>query len=164
MKLSDGLFLKCAREVARGYPEIRYQEQIVDAACMRLVTDPSTFDILLLRIFTAISSPTSAPDWSADSAWCPGANYGDKGAIFEAVHGTAPDIAGKGLANPIAAILSGAMLLDYLSRPAAAKKIRAATGAVLRSGRVLTRDLGGKASTKEMTAAVIRAFSKSRDV
>ncbi|MFZ0657387.1 MAG: isocitrate/isopropylmalate dehydrogenase family protein [Candidatus Binataceae bacterium] len=158
MKLSDGLFLKCARAVARGYPEIRYQEQIVDAACMRLVTAPSAFDILLLEnLYGDIVSDLCA-GLVGGLGLVPGANYGDKGAIFEAVHGTAPDIAGQGLANPIAAILSGAMLLDYLSRPAAAKKIRAATGAVLRSGRVLTRDLGGKASTEEMTASVIRAI------
>lgn len=163
MKLSDGLFLKCARAVARGYPEIRYQEQIVDAACMRLVTDPSSFDILLLEnLYGDIVSDLCA-GLVGGLGLVPGANYGDKGAIFEAVHGTAPDIAGKGLANPIAAILSGAMLLDYLSRSAAASKIRAATGAVLRSGRVLTRDLGGKASTQEMTAAVIRALSRDKN-
>ncbi|MGH7781169.1 MAG: isocitrate/isopropylmalate dehydrogenase family protein [Candidatus Binataceae bacterium] len=162
MKLSDGLFLKCARAIAKGYPEIGYQEQIVDAACMRLVTDPSTFDILLLEnLYGDIVSDLCA-GLVGGLGLVPGANYGDKGAIFEAVHGTAPDIAGKGLANPIAAILSGAMMLDYLGRPAAAKKIRAATGAVLQSGRVLTRDLGGKATTHEMTAAVIRAMGRNR--
>ncbi|HVA76979.1 MAG TPA: isocitrate/isopropylmalate dehydrogenase family protein [Candidatus Binataceae bacterium] len=162
MKLSDGLFLKCARAIAKGYPEIRYQEQIVDAACMRLVTDPSSFDILLLEnLYGDIVSDLCA-GLVGGLGLVPGANYGDKGAIFEAVHGTAPDIAGKDLANPIAAILSGAMMLDYLGRGAAAARIRAATGAVLRSGRVLTRDLGGKAGTREMTDAVIRAMHRQR--
>ncbi|HUY27978.1 MAG TPA: isocitrate/isopropylmalate dehydrogenase family protein [Candidatus Binataceae bacterium] len=163
MKLSDGLFLKCARGIAGRYPEIRYQEQIVDAACMRLVTDPGAFDILLLEnLYGDIVSDLCA-GLVGGLGLVPGANYGDKGAIFEAVHGTAPDIAGKDLANPIAAILSGAMLLDYLGRQSAANRIRAATGAILRSGRVLTHDLGGKASTHEMTAAVIRALGRSRE-
>jgi isocitrate dehydrogenase (NAD+) len=90
----------------------------------------------------------------------PGANYGDKGAIFEAVHGTAPDIAGKGVANPIAMILSSAMMLDYLGHQKAANKIRTATGTVLRAGRVLTRDVGGKASTEEVTCAIVSAISR----
>jgi isocitrate dehydrogenase (NAD+) len=91
----------------------------------------------------------------------PGANYGDKGAIFEAVHGTAPDIAGKGIANPIAMILSSAMMLDYIGHQEAGNKIRAATGSVLRAGRVLTRDVGGKATTEEVTAAIIKAMRRS---
>ena len=90
----------------------------------------------------------------------PGANYGEKGAIFEAVHGTAPDIAGKGVANPIAMILSSAMMLDYLEHRTAADKIRAATASVLRAGKVLTRDVGGKASTQDVTAAIIKAMSR----
>jgi isocitrate/isopropylmalate dehydrogenase len=88
----------------------------------------------------------------------PGANYGKHGAIFETVHGTAPDIAGKGIANPVAAIKTGALLLDYLGYGSAADRIRAAVNAVLRAGRVLTPDIGGKATTAEMTAAVIRAL------
>ncbi|HEY2104205.1 MAG TPA: isocitrate/isopropylmalate family dehydrogenase, partial [Candidatus Binataceae bacterium] len=88
----------------------------------------------------------------------PGANYGDKGAIFEAVHGTAPDIAGNGFANPIAAILSGAMLLEYLGHPQAARRIRNATGEVLQSGDTLSRDLGGNATTRQMTDTIIAAM------
>jgi isocitrate dehydrogenase (NAD+) len=160
MKLSDGLFLKCARAVARGYPEIRYTEQIVDAACMRLVTDPGSFDILLLEnLYGDIVSDLCA-GLVGGLGVVPGANYGDKGAIFEAVHGTAPDIAGKGIANPTAAILSSAMMLDYLGYPREGDRIRAATEAVLRSGKVLTRDIGGTASTDEITGAIISTMSK----
>jgi isocitrate dehydrogenase (NAD+) len=158
MKLSDGLFLKCARGVSADFPEIRYEEQIVDAACMRLVTDPQNFDVLLLEnLYGDIVSDLCA-GLVGGLGVVPGANYGDKGAIFEAVHGTAPDIAGKGLANPIAAILSGAMLLDYLGHPREARRIRAATGEVLRSGMTLTKDLGGLATTQKMTEAVIEAL------
>ena len=161
MKLSDGLFLKCARAVARGYPEIRYTEQIVDAACMRLVTDPGSFDILLLEnLYGDIVSDLCA-GLVGGLGLVPGANYGDKGAIFEAVHGTAPDIAGKNVANPSAAILSSAMMLDYLGYPREGDKIRAATIAVLRSRKALTRDLGGTASTSEFTNAIIDRMSRA---
>ncbi|HEY6418758.1 MAG TPA: isocitrate/isopropylmalate dehydrogenase family protein [Candidatus Binataceae bacterium] len=160
MKLSDGLFLKCARAVAANYPRITYQEQIVDAACMRLVTHPGSFDVLLLEnLYGDIVSDLCA-GLVGGLGLVPGANYGDKGAIFEAVHGTAPDLAGKNLANPVAAILSGAMMLDYLGHHQAAAKIRDATAAVLRSRRALTRDLGGKASTSQMTDAVVRAITR----
>ena len=158
MKLSDGLFLKCARKVAEKYPEIEYKEQIVDAACMRLVTEPRSFDVLLLEnLYGDIVSDLCA-GLVGGLGVVPGANYGERGAIFEAVHGTASDIAGKGLANPIAAILCGAMLLDYIGHPRAAARIRKATGAVLRSGKTLTRDLGGKAGTDEMTQAILRSM------
>ena len=110
MKLSDGLFLKCARAVAKEYPDVKYTEQIVDAACMRLVTEPTSFDMLLLEnLYGDIVSDLCA-GLVGGLGVVPGANYGERGAIFEAVHGTAPDIAGKNLANPIAAILSSAML------------------------------------------------------
>jgi isocitrate dehydrogenase (NAD+) len=158
MKLSDGLFLKCARAVAGDYKDVEYREQIVDAACMRLVTEPSSFDVLLLEnLYGDIVSDLCA-GLVGGLGVVPGANYGEKGAIFEAVHGTASDIAGKGIANPIAAILSGAMLLEYLGHRREAERIRAGTRAVLVSGKVLTRDLGGKATTDEMTAAVLRAM------
>jgi isocitrate dehydrogenase (NAD+) len=161
MKLSDGLFLDCARRVAKGYPEIAYREQIVDAACMRLVTAPQSFDMLLLEnLYGDIVSDLCA-GLVGGLGLVPGANYGDKGAIFEAVHGTAPDIAGKNLANPVASILSGAMMLEYLGHPRVAERIRKAVRSVLRAGRALTRDIGGKASTSEMTAAVIRAVERA---
>jgi isocitrate dehydrogenase (NAD+) len=161
MKLSDGLFLKCARAVSQNYKAIRYNEQIVDAACMRLVTQPESFDVLLLEnLYGDIVSDLCA-GLVGGLGLVPGANYGDKGAIFEAVHGTAPDIAGKGIANPIAMILSSAMMLDYLGHHAAGEKIRAATASVLRAGKVLTRDVGGKASTGEVTAAIVKAMSRN---
>ncbi|MGZ6176278.1 MAG: isocitrate/isopropylmalate dehydrogenase family protein [Candidatus Binataceae bacterium] len=158
MKLSDGLFLKCAQRVARDYPDIEYREQIVDAACMRLVTDPRAFDVLLLEnLYGDIVSDLCA-GLVGGLGFVPGANYGKHGAIFETVHGTAPDIAGKGIANPVAAIKTGALLLDYLGYGSAGDRIRAAVNAVLRAGRVMTPDIGGKAGTAEMTAAVIRAL------
>ena len=158
MKLSDGLFLKCAREVARLYPDIAYHEQIVDAACMRLVTDPAAFDVLLLEnLYGDIVSDLCA-GLVGGLGVVPGANYGDRGAIFEAVHGTAPDIAGRGVANPIALILSSAMLLDYVGHRRSGQKIRRAVGTVLRRGKVLTRDIGGRATTEQMTEAVIGAL------
>ncbi len=158
MKLSDGLFLKCARQVAKEYPEIRYEEQIVDAACMRLVTKPSAFDVLLLEnLYGDIVSDLCA-GLVGGLGVVPGANYGERGAIFEAVHGTAPDIAGKNCANPVAAILSAAMLAEYLGDARGAEQIRCAVGEVLREGRTLTSDLGGRATTTEMTAAILRAM------
>jgi isocitrate dehydrogenase (NAD+) len=159
MKLSDGLFLKCARRVAQDYPDIRYEEQIVDAACMRLVTNPAAFDVLLLEnLYGDIVSDLCA-GLVGGLGVVPGANYGQRGAIFEAVHGTAPDIAGKNIANPVAAILSAAMLADYLGAHRGADQIRVAVGEVLRAGRTLTPDLGGKATTTEMTAAILRAMA-----
>jgi len=158
MKLSDGLFLKCARAVAREYPKISYREQIVDAACMRLVTDPGSFDVLLLEnLYGDIVSDLCA-GLVGGLGVVPGANYGERGAIFEAVHGTAPDIAGMNLANPIAIILSSAMMLEYVGYPRQAQLIRHAVQSVLKGGRTMTRDLGGKATTSEMTAAIVRAM------
>jgi isocitrate dehydrogenase (NAD+) len=146
--------------VAREYPEIRYTEQIVDAACMRLVTDPGSFDILLLEnLYGDIVSDLCA-GLVGGLGVVPGANYGDKGAIFEAVHGTAPDIAGKNVANPTAAILSAAMMLDYLGHSREGDRIRIAAESVLRSSKVLTGDLGGKATTVEFTDAIIGAMSR----
>jgi len=163
MKLSDGLFLKCARRVAKQYPTIRYEERIVDAACMRLVTNPAAFDVLLLEnLYGDIVSDLCA-GLVGGLGVVPGANYGERGAIFEAVHGTAPDIAGKNLANPVAAILSAAMLADYLKAPRAAERIRIAVGAVLRAGRTLTPDLGGQATTTSMTAAILDAMRLPED-
>jgi isocitrate dehydrogenase (NAD+) len=161
MKLSDGLFLKCARRIASQYKDIIYHEQIVDAACMRLVTDPGSFDVLLLEnLYGDIVSDLCA-GLVGGLGMVPGANYGERGAIFEAVHGTAPDIAGKNVANPVAAILSAAMLAEYLGHQAAAVQIRTAVGAILRAGRSLTPDLGGKATTSEMTAAILQAMKAS---
>jgi isocitrate dehydrogenase (NAD+) len=160
MKLSDGLFLKCARRVAAEYKEVHYDEQIVDAACMRLVTKPGAFDVLLLEnLYGDIVSDLCA-GLVGGLGMVPGANYGERGAIFESVHGTAPDIAGKNLANPVAAILSGALLAEYLDYHDAACRIRKAVGDVLRAGQALTPDLGGTASTSGMTAAIMSAMNQ----
>lgn len=158
MKLSDGLFLACARRVAKGFPGITYDEMIVDNACMQLVQRPQQFDVLLLEnLYGDIVSDLCA-GLVGGLGVVPGANIGARGAIFEAVHGTAPDIAGRDLANPIAALRSGSMLLQYVGQPAAARRIEAAVVRVLRQPRYRTRDLGGRARTTEMVAALIRAL------
>lgn len=154
MKLSDGLFLDCCRTVARQFPAIAYDEIIVDNACMQLVLDPTRFDVLLLEnLYGDIVSDLCA-GFVGGLGMAPGANIGDEGAIFEAVHGSAPDIAGKNLANPLALILSAAMMLDHLREPAAAARVRAAVEAVLKDGSKLTPDLGGGAGTTEIAEAV----------
>jgi isocitrate dehydrogenase (NAD+) len=154
MKLSDGLFLDCCRAVAQGYPEITYDEMIVDNTCMQLVLDPTRFDVLLLEnLYGDIVSDLCA-GFIGGLGMAPGANIGEKEAVFEAVHGSAPDIAGKNLANPMALILSGAMMLDHLGEQQAADRVRAAVKAVLSEGRKLTRDLGGTAGTTEIAEAI----------
>ena len=155
MKLSDGLFLDCCRAVAKKYPGIVYDEIIVDNACMQLVLDPTRYDMLLLEnLYGDIVSDLCA-GFIGGLGMALGANIGENGvAIFEAVHGSAPDIAGKNLANPLALILSGAMLLDHLREHAAAARVRAAVEAVLREGTKLTRDLGGTAGTTEIAEAI----------
>jgi isocitrate dehydrogenase (NAD+) len=147
MKLSDGLFLACARQVARHHRGIEYGELIVDNACMQLVLRPQTFDVLLLEnLYGDIVSDLCA-GLVGGLGVTPGANVGARHAIFEAVHGTAPDIAGKDRANPIAAILSGAMLLRHVGQRRAAARVERAVERLLAEGRVMTRDLGGTAST-----------------
>ena len=154
MKLSDGLFLDCCRAVAKGYPEVKYDEMIVDNTCMQLVLDPTRFDMLLLEnLYGDIVSDLCA-GFIGGLGMAPGANIGDDTAIFEAVHGSAPDIAGKNLANPMALILSGAMLLDHVGEPQAADRVRHAVHAVLREGQKLTKDLGGTAGTTEIAEAI----------
>jgi isocitrate dehydrogenase (NAD+) len=154
MKLSDGLFLDCCRAVAKGFPEVKYDEMIVDNTCMQLVLDPTRFDTLLLEnLYGDIVSDLCA-GFIGGLGMAPGANIGDAGAIFEAVHGSAPDIAGKNLANPMALVLSSAMMLDHLGEQDAARRVRAAVHAVLEEGQHLTRDLGGKAGTTEIAEAI----------
>jgi len=160
MKLSDGLFLTCARAVARRYPQIRYEEMIVDNACMQLVLRPGQFDVLLLEnLYGDIVSDLCA-GLVGGLGVVPGANLGRRVAIFEAVHGTAPDIAGKNLANPVAAILSAALMLRHLGESDAAARIRRAVERVIGAGQCRTRDLGGSASTTEFTQAIIKALRK----
>jgi isocitrate dehydrogenase (NAD+) len=155
MKLSDGLFLACARQVAKRHPRIRYGELIVDNACMQLVLRPHDFDVLLLEnLYGDIVSDLCA-GLVGGLGLVPGANLGDRYALFEAVHGTAPDIAGRNLANPLAAILSGVLLLRHVGQAAAARRVEAAVERLLRERRVLTRDLGGRATTTQMTDRLV---------
>lgn len=156
MKLSDGLFLDCARHVFRKYSKIEYTEMIVDNACMQLVLHPHQFDILLLENLYGDIVSDLAAGLVGGLGVVPAENYGEKAAIFEAVHGTAPDIAGKNKANPIALILSAALMLDHLREKRAAEKIRQAVTRVLKKGTVLTGDLGGSATTTEFTEAIIK--------
>jgi isocitrate dehydrogenase (NAD+) len=154
MKMSDGLFLHCAREVAARYAEIPYNEMIVDAACMQMVLDPGRFDVLLTEnLYGDIVSDLTA-GLVGGLGVVPGANLGVDCAVFEAVHGSAPDIAGRNLANPTAMILTAAMMLDHLDEAKAATRLRQATESVLAEGKFVTRDLGGNASTTEMAAAI----------
>jgi isocitrate dehydrogenase (NAD+) len=154
MKLSDGLFLDCCREEAKDYPEVKYDEIIVDNCCMQLVLDPTRFDMLLLEnLYGDIVSDLCA-GFIGGLGMAPGANIGEEGAIFEAVHGSAPDIAGKNLANPMALILSSSMMLDHLGEADAGRRVREAVHATLRDGKVLTRDLGGAAGTSQIAEAI----------
>jgi isocitrate dehydrogenase (NAD+) len=158
MKLSDGLFLRCAREVAREYPEIEYKELIVDNACMQLVMRPEQFDTLLMpNLYGDIISDLSA-GLVGGLGLVPGANFGAEYAVFEAVHGSAPDIAGKGIANPTALMQSAVLMLEHLGEPEAAKRLQAAIERVYTEGRRLTADVGGTASTSQFTDAVLQAL------
>jgi isocitrate dehydrogenase (NAD+) len=155
MKLSDGLFLQCCREVAANFPAIEYNELIVDNACMQLVMRPETFDLLVLpNLYGDIISDLAA-GLVGGLGIVPGANLGDRHAIFEAVHGTAPDIAGKGLANPTALIQSAVLMLAHLGERDASARLQNALESVYGEGQHLTGDVGGKASTGEFTDAVI---------
>ncbi len=156
MKLGDGLFLSSVRSVAREFPDITYDERIVDAACMQLVLDPHRFDVLVLpNLYGDIVSDLCA-GLVGGLGVVPGANLGEGIAVFEAVHGSAPDIAGKNEANPTALLLSALLMLRHIHEEAAAARIMQALGRVLEAGSVRTRDLGGSATTTEFTAAVCR--------
>jgi isocitrate dehydrogenase (NAD+) len=162
MKLSDGLFLDCCRRVAAGFPDVTYDEIIVDNACMQLVLDPTRFDMLLLEnLYGDIVSDLCA-GFIGGLGMAPGANIGEQAAVFEAVHGSAPDIAGKNMANPIALILSGAMMLDHLGEHQAADRVRVGVNEVLQEGKKLTRDLGGSAGTTEIAEAIASRIEASR--
>lgn len=155
MKLTDGLFLSCVREVASKYPGIQYQEIIVDNLCMQLVMAPEQFDILLApNLYGDIISDLCA-GLVGGLGVVPGANIGKDCAIFEAVHGTAPDIAGKNIANPLAMVLSGIMLLRHMGEEAIASNLERAIHKVVGEGKSLTPDLGGSATTEELTQAII---------
>ncbi len=156
MKLGDGLFLRCAREVALDYPEIEYKELIVDNASMQLVMRPETFDVLLMpNLYGDIVSDLAA-GLVGGLGIVPGANIGEDCAVFEAVHGSAPDIAGEGIANPTAVMLSAVMMLLHVKEHDAAARLQHAIESVYAKGERLPRDVGGKAGTAEFTDAVIR--------
>jgi isocitrate dehydrogenase (NAD+) len=158
MKLSDGLFLKSVRAVAAQFPAVEYKELIVDNACMQIVMDPLQFDMLLLpNLYGDVMSDLAA-GLVGGLGVVPSANIGDECAMFEAVHGTAPDIAGKGFANPTALLMSSALMLDHLGEKTAAERIQNALERVYRQGKHTTRDVGGKAGTEEFADAVIAAL------
>jgi isocitrate dehydrogenase (NAD+) len=158
MKLSDGLFLRCFREVAQQYPEIKADDLIVDNACMQLVIDPTQFDVLLLEnLYGDIISDLGA-GLIGGLGVAPGANIGEEIAVFEAVHGAAPTIAGRGIANPTALLLSAVLMLKHLNERERAVRVQTALEKVLADGKVLTRDLGGQATTLQFTDAIIRAL------
>jgi isocitrate dehydrogenase (NAD+) len=158
MKMSDGLFLRCAREVAKGFPEITYGEHIVDNTCMQLVMNPYQYDMLLTEnLYGDIVSDLCAA-FVGGLGLVPGANLGTGCAIFEAVHGSAPDIAGKDIANPTALLQSAILMLRYVNEQEIADRVQAALESVYIEKKTLTRDVGGTSGTKAFAAAVIAAL------
>lgn len=160
LKNADGLFLECAREVAKSYPSIELEEVIVDNMCMQLVLDPCQFDVIVTtNLYGDIISDLCA-GLVGGLGLVSGANLNDDIGIFEAVHGSAPDIAGKGLANPTAVILSGAQMLNHIGEADAAESIVDAVSRVIAEGKVVTKDIGGSATTSEMTEAIINEIAR----
>jgi isocitrate dehydrogenase (NAD+) len=160
MKLGDGLFVRTVRDVARQFPEITYDERIVDATCMHLVMRPETFDVMVMpNLYGDIVSDLCA-GLVGGLGVVPGANLGLDSAVFEAVHGSAPDIAGKNMANPTALLLSAVLMLEHIKEPDAAGRVRRALEGILKDGAVRTHDLGGRASTTEFTSAVCKAIEQ----
>jgi isocitrate dehydrogenase (NAD+) len=158
MKRSDGLFLECCRDMAKNFSDISYDEMIVDNTCMQLVIRPERFDVMVLpNLYGDIVSDLCA-GLVGGLGVAPSGNIGEQGAIFEAVHGSAPDIAGKGLANPTALLLSAVMMLRHLGEMDIATRVETAVQKVLQEGQHVTGDLGGKAGTLEMTEAIIAAL------
>jgi isocitrate dehydrogenase (NAD+) len=156
MKLSDGLFLDCFRKVATGYPEIEADDKIIDNACMQLVMRPEQFDVMLLEnLYGDIVSDLCA-GLIGGLGLVPGANIGEKGAVFEAVHGSAPDIAGQGIANPTALLQSGILMLRHVGEKEAADLTENAMLQVFKEGTVRTKDIGGTAKTSEFADAIIQ--------
>ncbi len=156
MKLADGLFLDCIRKVSRDYPEIQYEEMIVDNTCMQLVLRPEQFDVMVMENLYGDIISDLCSGLVGGLGLTGSANVGADGlAMFEAVHGSAPDIAGRNPANPVAVILSAVMMLRFINEVPAAEKIQNAVEEVFKEGTVLTRDLGGTATTSEITDAII---------
>jgi isocitrate dehydrogenase (NAD+) len=161
MKLSDGLFLDCCRQVATEYPEIQADDRIVDNMCMQLVTNPHQYDVLLCEnLYGDIVSDLVA-GLVGGLGVVPGANIGERAAVFEAVHGSAPDIAGRNLANPLALIRSGVLMLRHVGEREAADRIDRAIVSVVSTKRQLTRDLGGSCNTTEFTEALVRDIGEA---
>jgi isocitrate dehydrogenase (NAD+) len=161
MKMTDGLWLKSAQDVAKSYPDIVIDQRVVDALCMELVIKPETFDgLLLTNLYGDIVSDLAA-GLVGGLGVAPGANIGPDCSMFEAVHGTAPDIAGRDIANPTAMILSAVLMLRYIGEGAAADRIEAALTAVLAEKRVITRDLGGSAGTRAFANAIVEKLKNS---
>jgi isocitrate dehydrogenase (NAD+) len=158
MKKSDGLFLQCFRKVAVNYPTIEHDEKIVDNLCMQLVLNPYQFDVLLMENLYGDIVSDLAAGLVGGLGVVPSGNLGEKAALFEAVHGTAPDIAGKNMANPTALLMSAIMMLRHIGEGAAGDRIETALNQVLQKRERVTRDLGGKASTSEFTEAIIAAL------
>ena len=161
MKMTDGLFLRCFREVSKEYPDIQADDKIVDNLCMQLVVKPQQFDVLCLEnLYGDIVSDLCA-GLVGGLGVVAGANIGENGAVFEAVHGSAPDIAGQNKANPIALLQSSILMMEYIGERQAASRMRNALTRVLEEGSVRTRDLGGSATTTAFTEAIIREMERS---
>lgn len=155
MKLSDGLFLECFYNMAKNFPEIEADDKIIDNCCMQLVMRPEQFDVMVLENLYGDIVSDLAAGLIGGLGLAPGANIGEVGAVFEAVHGSAPDIAGQGLANPTAVLMSGLLMLKHLGEREAADKIERAMLEVFAEGKTLTKDLGGSANTTDFTNAII---------
>jgi isocitrate dehydrogenase (NAD+) len=159
LKMTSGLFLETGREIARSYPDIQFNDVIVDSCAMQLVRDPTRFDVIVTtNLFGDILSDLTA-GLVGGLGLVAGANIGEDAAIFEAVHGTAPDIAGKGIANPTAVILAGAMLLDRIGERERGRRLETAVRKVIAEGRGTTPDIGGKGSTGGFADAVVAALA-----
>jgi isocitrate dehydrogenase (NAD+) len=158
MKLSDGLFLECFRKVSREYPDIEADDRIIDNLCMQLVLRPEDYDVLLLENLYGDIVSDLAAGLVGGLGVVAGANIGDDAAVFEAVHGSAPDIAGRNVANPLALMRSAVMMLRYMDRGEVAERVRRALRHVVVERRILTRDLGGEATTSGFADAVVEAL------
>ena len=158
MKLSDGLFLRCCRKVATEFPEITYAEHIVDNTCMQLVMNPYQYDILLTENLYGDILSDLCSAFVGGLGLVPGANLGTEYAIFEAVHGSAPDIAGMDLANPTALLQSAVLMLRHINEFATAERVQAGLERVYAQGKTLTRDVGGTSGTSAFADAVVAAM------
>jgi len=159
LKYTQGLFLEVAHEVAKDYPEIEWEDRIIDATAMQLVLDPYRFDVLVMEnMFGDILSDLMA-GLVGGLGFAPAGNIGEDAAMFEAVHGSAPDIAGKGIANPTSLLMSACLMLDHLNQNDCASRIREAVDTVVQAGQIRTMDAGGSATTSEFTAAIVEALA-----